>query len=357
MSAERVDTVVVGGGQAGLATGFHLKQRGVDFLIVDEGADVGHTWRGRWDSLRLFTPASFDGLPGMPFPAPPRYFPTKDEMADYLQQYATRFALPVRFGTRVSRLARSDGRYVVSSDGPAIDAARVVVATGPFTAPRIPAFAAELSPAIVQVHSVAYRNPTQLQAGRVLVVGAGNSGAEIALEAVESGRSTVLAGPDTGHIPIPLGGLGYRLLQRLTTETWLGRRLIAWLSGRGDPLIRVHPRDLRRAGVQRAPRVVGARDGRPVLEDGRVLDVESIVWCTGFVPNYRWIDLPILRPDGWPVHRRGVVDAQPGLYFVGLRFQSSVTSHLVGGVGADAEYVVERMTEAAARHARPAARG
>ncbi len=347
MDQGRVETVIVGAGQAGLATGYQLTRRGHDCLILDGGSAVGHSWRSRWDSLRLFTPASFDGLPGMRFPAPRRYFPTKDEMADYLQRYAEHFELPVQLSTKVDTLERDGSRYLVTAGDRHLESANVVVATGPYSTPHIPPFAHALDPAIIQLHSSSYRNPTQLPAGRTLVVGAGNSGAEIALE-LAAGRETVLAGRDTGHIPIALGGLGYRILRSLPIDRWPGNRIARLLSRGGDPLIRVHPRDLHRAGVRRGPRVTGVNAGRPVLADGMVVDAAAVVWCTGFMPDYRWIHLPVTGPTGAPDHRRGVVADEPGLYFVGLPLQSSPTSQLVGGVGVDAEQVATYLVARAA---------
>jgi putative flavoprotein involved in K+ transport len=344
MGTQRLDTVVIGGGQAGLATGYHLTRHHTDFVILDAGQRVGAAWRDRWDSLRLFTPARFNHLPGMPFPAPGGYFPTKDEMADYLEAYAARFDLPVELGVRVDELGRDGNGYLITAGHRSLEARHVVVATGAATTPRVPAFAEQLDPAIVQLHSVDYRNPGQLRDGAVLVVGAGNSGAEIALELARTHRIW-LAGRDTGRIPITLGGPVFEAMNRLlTVDTRLGRRFAAQGAGRGTPLVRVRPQDLTDAGVQRTPRVSGVRGGRPVLDDGRVLEVDNVVWCTGFARDHRWIRLPVFGPGGDPVHHRGVVDAAPGLYFVGLPLQYSLASSLVGGVGADAQHLVEQIT-------------
>jgi putative flavoprotein involved in K+ transport len=344
MATQRLDTVVIGGGQAGLATGYHLTRHGTDFVILDAGQRVGTAWRHRWDSLRLFTPARFNQLPGMRFPAPGGYFPTKDEMADYLEAYAARFDLPVELGVRVDQLGRDGDRYLITAGHRSLEARHVVVATGAATTPRVPAFAAQLDPAIVQLHSADYRNPGRLREGAVLVVGAGNSGAEIALELARTHRIW-LAGRDTGRIPITLGGPVFQAMNRLlTVDTRLGRSFAAQGAGRGTPLVRVRPQDLTDAGVQRAPRLTGVRGGRPVLDDGRVLEVDNLLWCTGFARDYRWIRLPVLGPSGDPVHHRGVVDTQPGLYFVGLPLQYSLASSLVGGVGPDAQHLVEQIT-------------
>jgi putative flavoprotein involved in K+ transport len=353
MSAmEHFDTIVIGGGQAGLATSFYLKQHGRDFVILDANQRIGDAWRNRWDSLRLFTPARYNRLPGMPFPAPSHALPSKDEVADYLEAYSARFALPVRTGVMVNRLSQQGGRFAVEAGTLRFEADNVVVATGAYSTPRIPAFASELDPAISQMHSSQYKRPSQLRDGGVLVVGAANSGAEIALE-VSGAHQTWLSGRHPGNEPTRPGSAADRLMTPLiwfvfshvlTVNTPIGRKAAAQLRSHGIPLARVRPDDLLAAGVERVhARTVGARDGLPVLADGRILDVANVIWCTGFSPGFEWIDLPIVGHDGEPLHERGVVASHAGLYFVGLFFQSAVTSALVGGVGGDAEYVVKVM--------------
>jgi putative flavoprotein involved in K+ transport len=349
MSAtESYGAIVIGGGQAGLATGYYLKRQGRDFIILDANARVGDAWRNRWDSLCLFTPARYNGLPGMPFPA--HSLPSKDEVADYLETYATRFALPVRTGVTVNRLSKQGDRFVVEAGNLRFEADNVVVATGAYHTPRIPAFASELDPAIAQMHSSQYRRPSQLHDGGVLVVGAANSGAEIALE-VSGAHQTWLSGRHPGNEPTRPGSAADRLMTPLiwfvfshvlTVNTPMGRKAAAQLRSHGIPLARVRPNDLLAAGVERVhTRTVGVRDGLPILADGRILDVANVIWCTGFSPGFEWIDLPIFGHDGEPIHERGVVAGHSGLYFVGLFFQSSVISSLLGGVGRDAEYIVQ----------------
>ena len=353
MEPERFETVVVGGGQAGLAVGYHLWRRDRSFVILDAGPRVGDVWRNRWDSLRLFTPARYTGLPGLGFPAADWHYPTKDEVADYLESYAARFGLPVRTGVRVDGVTRLGDRFLVSAGERRFEADNVVVASGAYRHPRIPAFASGLDPGILQLHSSDYRRPAQLRDGGVLVVGAGNSGAEIALEA--SGAHRVwLSGRHPGSEPTSAGSRLDRLLtppfwfainQVLTVGTPVGRKLRPKLMGVGTPLARVKPRNLRAAGVERVPRAVGTSDGFPLLEDGRVLEVANVVWCTGFRPDFSWIDLPVFDADGEPRHHRGVVEGEPGLYFVGLFFLSAVTSSLVGGVGRDAGHIADRIAD------------
>jgi putative flavoprotein involved in K+ transport len=293
---EHFETVIIGGGQAGLSVGYHLARRGRRFVILDANQRIGDAWRKRWDSLRLFTPARYDGLPGWPFPAPAWSFPTKDEMADYLD------------------------------------------------------------PGIVQLHSSEYRDPSQLREGGVLVVGAANSGAEIALEMSRT-HQTWLSGRHPGQEPFRPGSRWDWLLlpivwtvasRVLTVKTPPGRAVRHKFHARGAthvglPLARVRPRDFAAAGMERVPRTAGARGGLPVLDDGRALEVANVIWCTGFMPDFAWIDLPVFAEDGGPVHDGGVAGSEPGLYFVGLVFLHALASSLVGGVGRDAEHIAERI--------------
>ncbi|MGH3715272.1 MAG: flavin-containing monooxygenase [Micromonosporaceae bacterium] len=357
--AEYVETVIIGAGQAGLSVGYHLAKRGRRFVILDANQRVGDNWRCHWDSLRLYSPARYDGLPGMPFPAPPWSYPGKDEMADYLAAYARRFDLPVRNGVKVDSVTRDDtgdggGRYLVSYGDHTIEADNVVIASGTFgRAPYLPEFATELDPGIVQLHSSEYRNPSQLQPGGVLVVGASHSGADIAYETAPS-HPTVLCGRDTGQIPFRIESwiarrvfplLWFAWTRVLTMDTPMGRKMRPGVRHHGGPLLRIQRGDLAAAGVERLTnRVSGVRHGRPMLDDGRVLDVTNVIWCTGFRQDFSWIKLPVTGDDGWPLEERGVVAASPGLYFSGLSFQSSFASMLVGGAGRDAGYVVEHLT-------------
>ncbi|MDF2703416.1 MAG: portal protein [Rubrobacteraceae bacterium] len=344
-SVQRFDTIVVGGGQAGLAVGYYLAEQPRNFVILDAADRVGDTWRGRWDSLRLFTPARYDGLPGMPFPAPGGYYPTKDEMADYLEAYADRFGLPVRNGVRVESLTKEEGRYLLVSNARRFEAENVVVATGFLRRPKVLPFAANLSPSIVQLHSGAYQNPDQLPAGNVLVVGAGNSGAEISVELAGAGRRVWLSGRDVGRIPFGLGNpfTWWVLGKVLTSDSRFGRKLKEGDKGGGTPLIRLTPHDILRAGVKRVPKTDGVAGGKPRLEDGRILDADVVVWATGFGPDFDWIELPIFGKVGYPLHHRGVAERAAGLYFLALPFQHTLTSALIGGVGADARYVAEHL--------------
>lgn len=357
---EHFDVVVIGGGQAGLAVGYHLAQRHIRFVILDSTERVGDSWRNRWDTLRVFTPARYDGLPGMPFPAGRHTFPSKDQVADYLEAYATHFDLSVRGAISVDGLwPADDGQsgYLLTAGDRRFVAGQVVVATGGFHDPRVPEFAAELDPGIRQFHSRDYRNPSQLQEGGVLVVGAGNSGSEIARDVAREHR-TLLSGRDTGHVPIDIDGLAGRMVDPLiwflanhvlTVNTPIGRKMGRYVRAHGVPVERAKPKVLAAVGVERIyARTVGVRDGRPLLDDGRVVDVANVIWCTGFHGQFSWIHLPIIGEDGWPRQDRGVVPNATGLYFVGLLFMRAVASALIGGVGRDAAYVAEQIAARAA---------
>jgi len=354
--ATSTNTIVIGGGQAGLSVGYYLAKRGIPFQILDANPRIGDAWRNRWDSLRLFSPARYGGLPGLRFPTRGESFATKDQMADYLVEYAQRFQLPVRNGVKVERLWKEGDRFFLAAGDEVLTAGNVVVAMSNYQRPRIPAFAVDLDTRIVQLHAHAYRNPSQLQEGSVLVVGVGNSGAEIALEASRS-HPTWLSGKESGHIPWRIDTFVARhFLVRLvrffghhmlTVRTPLGRKLRPKMLRTATPLVRVKPKTLVDAGITRVPRVVGVREGQPLLEDGRALDVKNVIWCTGYQHGFPWIDLPIVGENGDPDHEDGIVKSVPGLYFVGLHFLHAMTSATLIGVGRDAERVSKALASRA----------
>jgi putative flavoprotein involved in K+ transport len=353
MTTEQIETIIIGAGQAGLATGYHLQRRGRPFLILDANLHVGDNWRTNWDTLRLYTPAGYDGLPGLPFPGPRWSYPTKDDVADYLADYTARFDLPVRTGVRVDRLEAADGGYALRIGADTLLAENVVVATGTFgRTPNIPDFALELDPSIRQLHSSEYRRPAQLPPGQVLVVGASHSGTDIAYELAAT-HPTVLTGRDPGQLPVRLDHWSARVFwpvflfvgrHVLTRRTPMGRRHLPEVRFHGGPMIRVKRTDLESRGVERIyGRVTEVRHGRPVLED-RELDVAAVVWCTGFRQVFDWIDLPILSADGWPREMRGVVAEAPGLFFCGLSFQYAFSSMVLPGVGRDADFIAAQIS-------------
>ncbi len=347
------DTVVIGGGQAGLITGYALQQRGVDFVILDASARTGDAWRSRWDSLRLFTQAFMNGLPGMAFPGDANDFVSKDQVADFLEQYATSMRLPIRLNTRVERLSRHGDRFLIEAGETTIMAQNVIVAMADYQKPAIPSFAPDLDEGITQMHSSQYRNPGQLPEGPVLVVGLGNSGADIALD-VSKTHETIVAGTESASVPFALEGwfgrtIGTRLVRFvmvhvLNTSTPIGRRARPKLMKQGPPLVRVRPRELIAAGVRRVGRVTGIRNGRPVVSDGQAMDVSSVIWCTGYRNGFDWIDLPVFDEHHQPIHRRGVTDID-GLYFVGLFFLHAMWSETITGVQPDVQHIVEHLAE------------
>ncbi|NIK60798.1 flavin-containing monooxygenase [Kribbella shirazensis] len=348
-----MSTIIIGAGQAGLATGYHLQRLGESFTILDGNARAGDQWRSHWDSLRLYSPAKYDGLPGLPFPGDPWHYPGKDEVADYLASYAAHFELPIRPSTRADRLERIGDQWIVTVGREQLTADNVVVATGTFgRTPYLPDYAVDLDPAIRQLHSSEYQRPGQLKDGPVLVVGGSHSGTDIAYE-VSQTHPTVLCGRDPGQVPFTPGRPGEKLVWPVLLFLWrhvitrrspIAKAAMEDLRHHGGPMIRVRRADLRERGVERVlDRVVGVQDGRPLLADGRALDVANVVWATGFQQVFDWIKGPVIGPDGWPKEFRGVVAEAPGLFFCGLCFQYAFSSMVLPGVGRDAAYVAERI--------------
>jgi putative flavoprotein involved in K+ transport len=344
-SGALLDVVVIGGGQAGLAMAWHLEQQGLRFVVLDAGPEVGHVWRRRWDSLTLFTPAQYDALPGMPFPAPADTYPTKDPVADYLRAYADAFELPVRLDARVAHLSRTGHGFEVRTANQTFSALQVVVATGPFQVPFVPPAADSLDPSVTQVHSADYRNPQALPDGPVLVVGGGNSGLQIAEELAATRPVQVSIGENPPMLPQRLLGkdLFWWLtrfgLMRVPAHTRLGRRVQA----RGEFVIGTNRRQLTRNRVTFRPRLVDA-DGRTVrFADGSTRDVAVVIWATGYRSDYSWIHIPHLIEEGRVTHRRGITHI-PGLYFLGLSWQHTRGSALLGFVNNDATHLAEHIT-------------
>jgi putative flavoprotein involved in K+ transport len=353
-----IETVIIGAGQAGLSTAYHLQRRGRSCVVLDASSRIGDNWRRQWDSLKLYSPAQYDGLPGMPFPARKWSFPGKDAVGDYLEAYARRFRLPVRLDIRAERLDRAgDGdEYVVTTDRGAYRCRNVVIATGTFgRTPNIPSVAGDLDPSILQLHSSEYRRPGQLRDGPVLVVGASHSGADIAYEVAQT-HPTILAGRDCGQIPPRLESRQMHLIFPMLIFAWkhvvtrrtpIGRKEMNAIRFHGGPMLRVKRSDLAARDVERVTsRIEEVRDGRPVV-DGTPRDVANVVWATGFRQVFDWVHLPIFGEDGWPREMRGVVADFPGLFFCGLSMQYSFSSMVLPGVGRDADYVAERIE---ARH-------
>ena len=345
-TADRFDVVVVGAGQAGLAMGYFLSRQSRRFVILERSDSIGAAWRERWESLTLFTPRRYNGLPGLPFPGDPDGYPTRDEVIAYLERYAEKFELPIELNSNARRLTTDDGRFLLEVDGRTIRADQVVVATGPFQAPYVPRFAERLAPEVFQAHSTGYRKPTDVPEGTVLVVGGGNTGFQIAQELSATHKVYLSVGSRQSPLPQKLLGrdlfwwLTKSRLLNTTVESRLGRRL-----QHRDTLIGSSPRDLkRRYGVELKPRVLDASEHTVRFADGSELRVDAVIWATGYRPDYSWIDLPVFDPDGRLRHRRGVTDVA-GLHVLGLTWQHTRGSALLGWVKDDAEFVAQQISQ------------
>ena len=343
MTDERYDVVVIGAGQAGLAIGHFLGKQGRRFMILEAADSVASAWRSRWDSLVLFTPRRYDALPGLAFPGDPDGYPTRDEVIAYLERYAAHFQLPIALSSPVRSLTREGDAFVLEAGERRILADQVVVATGPFQVPNVPALAGGLSGEVLQTHSTGYGRPADIPQGRVLVVGGGNTGFQIAKELAASREVHLAIG--SRQTPLPQRLLGRDLFWWLTklgllsktVESRLGQRLRS-----RDTLIGSSPREVKRHGVQVRPRAVRA-EGRTIgFADGTELEVDAVIWATGYRPDSSWIELPVTDDDGRLRHRRGVTEV-PGLYFLGLSWQHTRGSALLGFVADDAAFIAEQL--------------
>lgn len=342
-------SIVIGAGQAGLVMGHRLRAANESVLLLEADHRVGDTWRQRYDSLRLFSTPRYASLPGWRIPT--RTFPTRDEMADYLQEYAERFDLPVHTDTRVLAVIPDENGFRVRTNRGELSAERVVVAAGTHRRPRLPALSAELAPSIRQLHSLEYRNPNQFAPGGVLVVGAANSGTDIALDAAAAGHDTWIAGRHPGQIPIDIDTrrgaaivpvIMFAFRHVLTLRTPMGRRAHEQALHHGVNLVRNKLADLDAAGITQIGRIETVHDGRPATADGLVPDIETVIWCTGSDPDHSFLPESAFAADGRPVHARGVSPIS-GLYFLGLEFQYALASGQIQGLDRDARYLVKQM--------------
>jgi putative flavoprotein involved in K+ transport len=341
---EHFDIAVVGGGQAGLAMGYYLREKGLRFAIFERGASIAPAWHERWDSLTLFTPRRYSALPGLPFPGDPDGYPTRDEVIAYLERYAETVALPIELNSEVRRLSYEGGRFILELDLRTVTADQVVVATGPFQTPFVPELAEGLDPGVWQAHSTGYRQPGDVPEGAVLVVGGGNTGFQIAKELAATHKVILSVGSKQKPLPQRIAGrdLFWWLTKTHLLSTTVESRLGSKLQHR-DTLIGSSPRELkRRYGVELKPRAIDAVGRTVRFEDGSEVVISGVVWATGYRLDFSWIDLPILDSNGRLRHRRGVTDV-PGLYFLGLTWQWTRGSALIGWVKDDAAFLTERL--------------
>ena len=343
----RLDVAVIGAGQAGLAIGYFLANEGRRFAIFDAADSIGAAWRNRWNSLVLFTPRRYDSLPGLSFPGEPNGYPTRDEVIGYLEHYASTFELPVELDCPVHSLAPTDGGFLLDLGTRSVEAKQVVVATGPFQAPNVPSFATDLAPDVAQMHSTGYRGPSDVPVGTVVVVGGGNTGFQIAKEL--SATHTVHLAIGSRQTPLPQRVFGRDLFWWLTKTGLIKKTVESRIGSRArdrDTLIGSSTRDVKRHGVEVEPRVIHASGRAVKFEDSGELEVDAVIWATGFRSEYGWIDVPVFDDDGRVVHQRGVTD-HPGLYFLGMTWQHTRGSALLGWVGDDAGFISERIAATA----------
>lgn len=345
---DRIDVLVVGGGQAGLGTGYRLREAGVEFVIVDDRERTGDVWRGRWRSLVLFTPRRFAALPGLPLPRSTDSYPTREQLADYLEQYAAEFSLPVVHGTRVTAITHDGDAFVAETSRGSVRARAVVIATGPFQYPRIPRVGARLDTSVAQLHSSAYTCADDLPHGSIAVVGGGNSAAQLAVELADSEparRVTMVAPQQPWFIPERILGLTVywplKLLGILSSPA--ESRISRYIHSRGDGILGTEAKRAVRAGrlALRTSRVVDARARSLVLADGSTLEVDAVLWATGFRTHYPFVQMEgALTEYGAPLHDGGISPVE-GLYWIGLPWQRRLDSSILHGIAADAADLLE----------------
>ncbi|WP_289142568.1 NAD(P)/FAD-dependent oxidoreductase [uncultured Brevibacillus sp.] len=342
------DIIVVGSGQAGLAAGYFLKKKGLSFVLLEKGKEVGQTWKNRYDSLVLFTPRFYSSLPGKTLEGDPNGYAAKDEIADYLHSYANQIELPIHFQTEVTALKQSSTGFLLETNQGDYAAKNVIIATGPFQQPLIPQMADALPKDIVQIHTAHYLNPSSLQDGPVVVIGAGNSGAQIAVELAKEREVYLSIGHKMKFMPLQLmnksifwwfGKIGFL---KANIHSKIGK----WLSRQHDPIFGFELKEaIQKGAVKLKPRTKRIQSDEIVFADHSTVKVRNIVWATGFYPEYSWIKIPqSLNEKGKPIHHRGISPVS-GLYFVGLPWQYRRGSALIGGVGQDAEFIVQQIIE------------
>lgn len=340
------DVIIIGSGQAGLSMGYYLKKTALSLVIIDQNTRIGDTWRNRYDSLTLFTPPLYSSLPGLRLKKERNCMPTKDDIADYLENYAKTFSLPVQLGIHVKNVSKIDDFFSLETNKGVVEARTLVVATGPFHTPRIPSFSKKLSKDIVQLHSSSYKNPSQLKDGNVLVVGAGNSGAQIAVELANTHKTYLSTIGKLRFLPLFIMNKNIFWwfdkigILKATRDSFIGRKLQLY----GDPIFGTQLKTKMKAGlVHLRERTKTASENEVIFADASPLKVDNIIWATGFRPNYDWLNLPnLVDKQGNIIHKRGITQ-QKGVFFLGLPWQYRRGSSLLEGVGKDAYYLYQHI--------------
>ncbi|MFY3790284.1 flavin-containing monooxygenase [Ureibacillus sp. MALMAid1270] len=341
-----VDTIVIGAGQAGLAVGYYLKQQNQNFLILDKGNEIGESWLNRYDSLVLFTPRIYDALPGLKLEGEAHGFPTKNEIVRYLKQYAKEFNLPIQLQTEVIKVQHQDDIFYIETNQGILQSKNLIIATGAFQTPRIPAFSKKLSSDINQLHSSHYKNSTQLKEGNVLVVGGGNSGAQIAVELSKETETYIAISQKLSFLPLVFFNKSmYWWLDKIgilkaSTNSFLGKVI----QKKGDPIFGFELKDaIKRKEVLLKPRVIDGIHNVVTFKDSTTLSIDNIIWATGFDLKYPWLEIrEVFNEKGKIIQNRGISNLK-GLYFIGLPWQYRRGSAILQGVGFDAKYIVEHL--------------
>lgn len=343
MKTQTLDLVIVGGGQAGLAAAYYASRRNLRYIVLEAGNSVGQSWENRYDSLKLFTPRKYSNLPGLLLSNDPEGYPTKDEVATYLRSYAEHFDLKVDANQPVTRLSKGDGFFLIETPINHYKSRAVIIATGPFQAPRLPAWDTKL--AIPNMHSATYRNPGQIPHGKVLVVGGGNSGAQIAEELAATHEVVLAARDKLMFIPTHIVGKSlFWWLDKLHLLNAPAESLRAKLIlNHGEPIIGTKlPALIKQERVRIKPEATGGSGSSVTFADGSTEQFASVIWSTGYTTDYSWLHIPeAMDNNKYPLHVHGQAVRVDGLYFVGLNWLRSRSSALLGGVGADAKFIFE----------------
>ncbi|PEK41185.1 oxidoreductase [Bacillus toyonensis] len=341
-----LDAIIVGAGQAGLTMGYYLKQEGYNFLLLESGNRIGDSWRNRYDSLQLFTPREYSSLPGMILKGEKNEFPHKDEITMYLEEYAQYFQLPVQLQTEVLKIKKEKDIFELHTSKEILQSKKVIIASGGFQQPFIPLFSQHLSSHIFQAHSSQYKSPSQIPKGRVLVVGGGNSGMQIAVELAKTHEVTMSISHPLTFLPLHLFRKNiFNWLEKLgllyaEVNTKRGK----WFQKRKDPIFGFEGKKLIRSGaIKLQEKVVSVSSNNIMFQNGDTYSAESIIWSTGFAQDYKWIEIEkAVNEKGFPNHIKGISPVK-GLYYIGLPWQSQRGSALICGVGKDAAYVLSEI--------------